>query len=392
MEKGDRPIRALLIEDNPADARLIRELLVGAKGVSFDLKWAKRLSEGLDHLAGANMDVVLVDLGLPETTGLDTFIKVHQKSQTIPVVVLTGLADEETAIKTVQMGAQDYIVKGQVESRFLVRSIRYAIERKEVEARLRRTLELEQLTEILENRVKQRTAELERRNKELQEFAFVAAHDLSEPLRKIQTFGSLLEAKSADRLGGQERDYVSRMTGAAKRMQELLDALLKYSRVDTKGQEFRPSKLDDIVRDAVTDLEVVIRKVEARVKIDKLPIAMGDPNHLRQLFQNLLANSLKYHRQEVKPLIRVYGDENNGACRIVVEDNGIGFDEKYLDKIFQPFQRLHGRNEYSGTGIGLAICKKIVERHGGTITATSTPGKGSTFMVTLPVNRSKETN
>lgn len=172
-------------------------------------------------------------------------------------------------------------------------------------------------------------------------------------------------------------------------MRELLDALLKYSRVDAKGKEFKPAKLDDVVRDAVTDLEVVIRKIEARVKIDKLPIVMGDPYHLRQLFQNLLTNSLKYHRQEVKPLIRVYGDENNGACRIFVEDNGIGFDEKYLEKIFQPFQRLHGMNEYSGTGIGLAICKKIVERHGGTITAKSTPGKGSTFIVTLPIDGSK---
>ena len=244
----------------------------------------------------------------------------------------------------------------------------------------------------LELRVQARTAELERKNMELQEFAFVASHDLSEPLRKIQTFGDLLEAKNANRLDEQSRDYISRMAGAAKRMQELLDALLRYSRVDTKGQEFRPSKLDDVVRDAVKDLEVPIRKIEARLEISHLPIINCDPYQWRQLFQNLIANSLKYYRSEVKPLVRVYGEEKNGHCRILVKDNGIGFDEKYVDKIFQPFQRLHGKNEYPGTGIGLAICRKIVERHGGTITAKSTPGKGSTFIVTLPVNRSKETN
>jgi light-regulated signal transduction histidine kinase (bacteriophytochrome) len=225
---------------------------------------------------------------------------------------------------------------------------------------------------------------LESKNKALQEFAFIASHDLSEPLRKIQTFGSLLEAKSADRLHEQERDYIIRMTGAANRMQELLDALLRYSRVDTQGRDFVPVKLKEIVQTVTTDLEVPINKIGAHVEIGSLPIIQGDPYQWRQLFQNLIANAVKYHRTEGNPVIKLYGEENDGTGRIFVEDNGIGFDEKYLDKIFQPFQRLHGRHEYPGTGIGLAICKKIVERHGGTITAKSTPGKGSTFIVTLP--------
>jgi light-regulated signal transduction histidine kinase (bacteriophytochrome) len=202
----------------------------------------------------------------------------------------------------------------------------------------------------LEVRVLDRTAELERKNQELQEFAFVASHALAEPLRKIQTFGDLLKAKSEDRLGELEKDYVSRMSGAANRMQSLLDALLKYSRIESKGQEFRPSKLDDIVMDAVKDLEVPIQKIGARVEISHLPIINCDPYQGRQLFQNLIANSLKYYRSEVKPLVRVYGEEKNGHCRIFVEDNGIGFDEKYLDKIFQPFQRLHGKNAVQNRG------------------------------------------
>jgi PAS domain S-box-containing protein len=259
-------------------------------------------------------------------------------------------------------------------------------ERKQMEEELRRS------RDELELRVRERTAELERKNRELQEFAFVASHDLSEPLRKIQTFGSLLETKSADRLDEQSRGYVSRMTGAANRMQELLDALLRYSRIETQGRDLVPLKLEDIVQTVTTDLEVSIRKIGAHVEIGPLPIITGDPYQWRQLFQNLIANAVKYHRAEVDTVVKVYGEEYSGTAHIFVEDNGIGFDEQYLDKVFQAFQRLHGRNEYPGTGIGLAICRRIVERHGGTITAKSTPGKGSTFIVTLPVEGTKAMN
>ncbi|PKN29650.1 MAG: hypothetical protein CVU64_07180 [Deltaproteobacteria bacterium HGW-Deltaproteobacteria-21] len=244
-----------------------------------------------------------------------------------------------------------------------------------------------ELNENLEYRIRERTAELERKNQELQEFAFVASHDLNEPLRKIQTFGSLLESKAGDHLSDQEKGYISRMVGAASRMQELLEALLRYSRIATMGEELKPTRLNDVIQDVVSDLEVEIRKVRAQVDIGPLPTALGDPSQLRQCFQNLIANAVKYRRPDIEGIISIQGEENGGVCRIFVEDNGIGFDEKYLDKIFQPFQRLHGKDEYLGLGIGLAICKKIVERHGGTITARSTPGKGSTFIVTLPVNR-----
>ncbi|RJR30135.1 MAG: PAS domain S-box protein [Desulfobacteraceae bacterium] len=240
------------------------------------------------------------------------------------------------------------------------------------------------LSSELEVRVQARTAELERKNEELQEFAFVASHDLNEPLRKIQTFGSFLEVKGADRLNEELRDYISRITKSANRMQELLAALLSYSRIEAKGVEFRPTPLDDVVRDAITDMEVGIKAAGARLSVESLPTVMGDPNQIRQMFQNLIGNAIKYRRNGVTTAIRIRGEQSDGSCRILVEDNGIGFDEKYLGKIFQPFQRLHGKHECSGTGIGLAICRKVVERHGGTITAKSTPGQGSTFIVTLP--------
>jgi len=259
-------------------------------------------------------------------------------------------------------------------------------ERKQMEEDLRRS------RDELELRVRERTAELERKNRELQEFTYIASHDLGEPLRKVETFGNLLMAKKAERLDDEGKDFISRMTGAATRMKELIDALLRYSRVETQGRDPVPVNLNNIAQTVASDLEVSIKKTGAHVEIGPLPVINGDPYQLRQLFQNLLSNSLKYCRSEVKPLVKIHGDEQDGMCTISVEDNGIGFEEKYLEKIFQPFQRLHGRNEYPGIGIGLAACKKIVERHRGTITASSIPGKGSIFIVTLPVkiNRSDE--
>ena len=259
-------------------------------------------------------------------------------------------------------------------------------ERKQMEEDLRRS------RDELELRVRERTAELELKNRELQEFTYIASHDLSEPLRKVETFGNLLMAKKADWLDDEGKDFISRMTGAATRMKELIDALLRYSRVETQGRDPVPVNLNNIAQTVASDLEVSIKKIGAHVEIGPLPVINGDPYQLRQLFQNLLSNSLKYCRSEVKPLVKIHGDESDGMCTISVEDNGIGFDEKYLEKIFQPFQRLHGRNEYPGIGIGLAACKKIVERHRGTITASSIPGKGSIFIVTLPVDGTKAMN
>ena len=231
---------------------------------------------------------------------------------------------------------------------------------------------------------------LEFLNKELQEFAFVASHDLREPLRKIQTFGDRLMCRCADTLSEEARDNLTRMIKSAARMSELLDALLRYSRVASRTIQFEVTDVRKAVTEALSDLEIVIKRVGGRVEIGELPHIEADAVQLRQLFQNLIGNALKYHREDEKPVVQVYGEIEGENCRIFIEDNCIGFDNKYCDHIFKPFERLHGHNQYEGLGMGLAICRKIAERHRGSITVTSTPGKGSVFIVTLPVKQAPE--
>lgn len=236
---------------------------------------------------------------------------------------------------------------------------------------------------------------LEQSNRELQDFASVASHDLQEPLRKIQAFGDRLKAKHGTFLNEEGRDYLDRMQNAAGRMQSLINDLLMYSRVTTKAQPFVLIDLTRVVREVLSDLEVRIEQAGGQVDLNDLPKVIADPVQMRQLFQNLIGNALKYHRPGHSPTVKVYAERVGGSERrtaadgteswqIMVEDNGIGFDEKYLDRIFTPFQRLHSRSEYEGTGMGLAVCRKIVERHSGTITARSTVGEGTTFIVVLP--------
>jgi PAS domain S-box-containing protein len=256
----------------------------------------------------------------------------------------------------------------------------------------------------VEEKLKIYSDKLERSNRELQNFAQVASHDLQEPLRKILAFGDRLKTKAGESLDEDCRDYLQRMTSAAARMQSLITDLMAFSRVEIKGQPFVPTDLGVIAREVSADLETRIEQAGGRVEIEELPTIDADPMQMRQLLQNLIGNSLKYFRPGVPPVVRIYcqkpavrhsGSLDESAlvrqfCEILVVDNGIGFDEKYLDRIFTVFQRLHKKGEYEGTGVGLAICRKIVDRHGGTVTARSIPGQGATFIVTLPVMQPKE--
>ncbi len=236
---------------------------------------------------------------------------------------------------------------------------------------------------------------LSRSNSELEQFAYVASHDLQEPLRKIQAFGDRLKTKYEAGLGPEGLDYLTRMQNAAARMQTLIQDLLSLSRVTSNSKPFTAVDLGEVVQTVVSDLEMRIQDANGRVEIGTLPAIFGDRGQMAQLFQNLIGNGLKFRKPGENPVVKLESQPrilSNGAAgwQITVQDNGIGFDEKYRDRIFQIFQRLHGRSEYEGTGIGLAICRKIVDRHGGDITAQSSPGAGAKFVINLPQLRPGE--
>jgi signal transduction histidine kinase len=302
----------------------------------------------------------------------------------------------------------------------------------ELEVRVRRRTEaLERTNDALRSEVAERrraeekaavfAEELQRSNGELQQFASVASHDLQEPLRKIQAFGDRLLSRSGAALDESAADYLRRMLDAAGRMRTLINDLLAFTRVASRGQPFVPVDLNRVAREVVSDLEGRLQQTGGRVDLGDLPTLDADPTQMRQLLQNLIGNALKFHRTGVPPVVTVAarpaapsplplspggerginvsplsprgrgvggeGADGVPACEITVRDNGIGFDDKYADRIFGVFQRLHVRGEYEGTGMGLAICRKIAERHGGSVAARGAPGQGAVFIVTLPLTQ-----
>ncbi len=304
----------------------------------------------------------------------------------------------------------------------------YYLVQQELGARLRAETELRATQADLENRVQMRTAELttlnkelheevgertraerevrekeeelrgyarelERSNLELEQFAGIASHDLQEPLRKIQAFGDRLKTHFGQGLPEQAADDLGRMLAAAGRMRSLIDDLLTYSRITRKERTLETVNLGEVAQDVVADLDGRLQNTGGRVEIGPLPTLRADKTLMRQLLQNLIANALKFRKPDLAPVVqidsRLDGAANaaNSNWEIVVRDNGIGFENEYGNRIFNMFERLHGRNEYEGTGMGLAICRRIVERHGGSISANSAPGQGATFQIRLPTEQ-----
>jgi PAS domain S-box-containing protein len=240
---------------------------------------------------------------------------------------------------------------------------------------------------------KETEEKLKRSNQELEQFAFIASHDLQEPLRKIRSFGKLVLREAGDRLNDEHSDHLKRIIQATDRMHMMINSLLELSQVTTLPEEYTSVNLDEMVNEVLYDLEVQIRKSEGVVSAEALPEIDANPVQMRQLLQNLISNSIKFHQDGIPPQVRVSGRiepvpvEGRMMAVIEIEDNGIGFEEKEFGRILQPFQRLHSRTEYAGAGMGLAICARIVERHGGKLGVKSQPGTGTTFIVTLPVKQ-----
>jgi len=244
----------------------------------------------------------------------------------------------------------------------------------------------------VEDAISQKAAELARSNAELEQFAFVASHDLQEPLRKIQAFGDRLKIKVQGELAPEAKEYLERMQSASARMRTLINDLLTFSRVIRRTEPFVSVDLAAVTKGVLSDLEVRIEKSGAQIEVGDLPVIEADPMQLQQLVLNLVGNALKFQPPGGKPVVKITSRvftalSGESYCELQVQDNGIGFDEKYMDKIFAVFQRLHGRTEYEGTGVGLAVCRRITDRHHGTIVAKSQLGHGATFIVTLPTRQ-----
>jgi signal transduction histidine kinase len=371
-------IEILLFEDNPGDAGLLEEMLEEFNDL-YLLKNVETLKEGLDVLKSHHFDVILLDLGLPDSEGVDTLIDVDKKTPNTPIIVLTGLNNEEIGTIAVKSGAQDYLIKKEIDSKQLKRSIQYSIERKKIE------IELEKSQENLEEKVKERTKALEQSNKELQQFAYIASHDLREPLRMITSFLQLLERRYKDQLDDDANEFIGFAVDGAKRLDDMIKDILEYSKVTNKKMTFSLIDVEQVLDETLTNLKMLIDENNVIITHDPLPNITGDEKLMVLLFQNLIGNSIKYKSQK-QPNIHISSKKEGDHYLFSVVDNGIGMSEEYLERIFTIFQRLHTQEEYEGTGIGLAIAQKIVHQHGGSIWAESELGEGTTFHFTIPID------
>jgi light-regulated signal transduction histidine kinase (bacteriophytochrome) len=307
-----------------------------------------------------------VDYRLGARDGVELVETAFKNGCRAPMIVLTGQGDRLIDMRAMEVGAADYIVKGKIDAATLERAIRYALERGRLLGELNRQKD-----------------ELARSNAELQQFAYVASHDLQEPLRMVSSYLQLIQRRYGGKLGSDADEFIAFAVDGANRMRNLINDLLTYSRVGTRAKDFRATSTEEALRLGLANLKVAIEESGAKVTYDKMPDVVADDSQLVQLFQNLVGNAIKF-RGDKAPEVHVVAQPNGRECVFGVRDNGIGIDPKHTERIFQVFQRLHDRTQYPGTGIGLSICKKIVERHGGRIWVESAPGQGATFWFSVP--------
>lgn len=360
-------IRVLLIEDNDAEAFLLQEMLFGVSSAQpFDLVRAKRLDEGLRCLAEGGYDVVLLDLLLPDSAGLPTFRKVYAEApDDMPIIVLSGLDDRNLAIEAVRHGAQDYLVKTDVDGNLLVRSIRYAIERKQTEQAMR-----------------EHAVELEFRNRELDAFSHTVAHDLRSPLTVILGYAELIE-ESYDSISSDTLlTYIRGILKQGRKVNTIIQELLLLSSVRKSEVEVNPLDMLGIVEGAIERLKYPIEDANPQIHLpDQLPAALGHSLWVEEVWFNYISNALKYGGHS--PQIHIGGERANGGVRYWVRDNGPGIPESAQEGLFVPFTQI-SQVKSDGYGLGLSIVRRIVEKLSGYVGVESEPGKGSTFYFVLP--------
>ena len=372
-------MKILIVDDSPENIAILERTL-GQEG--FVMAVSTSGAETLDIAPKIMPDLILLDVMMPGLNGFETCqrLKADSLTKNIPVIFLTARTSNEDTIKGFECGAVDYIQKP------------YQVE--EVLIRVRTQLKMVSLLnhyQKFQDILNQYVKDLQRSNSDLNQFAAMASHDLQEPLRKISYFSDKLEKFL--NLGNENpgaSKWLAKIQNSVDKMESLIHSLLQFSRVG-QVHPFEQVNLKDLVSEVLIDLEPSIRENRGTVRVDSLPTVEADRVQMRQLFQNLISNGIKFHRKEEPPRIHIKSSrcEQNNMWKITVQDNGIGFNEKYLSKIFKPFQRLCGKDEFEGNGMGTAICYRIMENHQGTITAQSVPNQGSTFIVSLPESQLK---
>ena len=373
-------LRIGLVEDNAGDARLIQEMLREPPVTQFHLTHTTRMDQLLVSLERDPIEVLLLDLGLPDSQGMDTFHRINDRAPELPIVIFSGADDEQLASIAVSSGAQDYLVKGRINSFLLKRAIRYAMERKRAEEEIR-TLNRE-----LERRVAERTAQLLRANKELEAFSYSVSHDLRAPLRHIEGYVAMLQRVTQGTLPAKAEHYLDTITAASVQMGNLIDNLLAFSRMSVEQMTEAHVDLASLVEEVVQGLQLATSDREITWRVGPLPVVIGDRSMLRQVLANLVDNAVKYSRKRERAEIEIgVAGQEDGRCILFVRDNGAGFDMRYYDKLFGVFHRLHAADDFEGTGIGLATVRRIIDRHGGRTWAKGAVDEGATFYFTLHV-------
>lgn len=362
----DRRFRILVVDDDEANRQAVRQLL----GDDYELFDAATVREGWEIYQAVNPDCVLLDFCLPDADGLTLL---DRMGTDVPVVMLTGEGNETLAVEAMKRGAQDYLSKKSLTGEALWRAVHRAIGVVHLKRKVR-----EQQVEL-----ERRAVQLERSNRELETFAYAASHDLQEPLRSISGFCELLRDRYRGQFDEQADRWMEKVIRGGDRMKTMIGDLLAYSRIDTRGNQFIPVDLASAFEEAVGNLSIPIRQSHAQVTCDKLPSILADPGQMVHLLQNLIGNAIKYRGAET-PRVRLAARRENRGWVFSVSDNGIGIEPEHFERIFQMFKRLHRQSEYPGTGIGLAICQRIVQRHAGRIWVESERGAGSVFHFSLP--------
>jgi signal transduction histidine kinase len=413
----------LIVDDKYENLFSLKTLL---QLYAYETDTAASGEEALKKILKNDYSVIILDVQMPDMDGYEVAEAISglNKTRDIPIIFLSAVnIDKRFIAKGYDSGGVDYITKP-FDNELLLLKVKtfhrlytQCQELKQVEDALRREIEIrkksqqevEQINSLLEFKVEERTRDLlqlnkdlENRNAELAQYAYLASHDLQEPLRKIITFIKIIEEKYLKNIPEAKLE-MSKVITSSERMRNLINALLSYSKLSSASL-FTMVNLNEVIKDALADLELTVKEKQADIDVSILPEIEAIPGQMRQMFQNLLSNALKFSKNGIRPQINIFGetvnelsqeaapDKKGRYIRIHISDNGIGLDESYIDKIFVIFQRLHGKTQYEGTGIGLAIVKKIVEKHNGIIGVKSKEGEGATFTIVLPVNQSNNTN